>query len=129
VTGVGRPVAEMVAEQVSGNGRVKLYFVTFTYGDKRIVDPDSGEIRLGKAWVVSRLTALFESGRLVLPSDSLVARQMMKELQDYDTKVDLEGNEKYGAFKVGQHDDLVTALGLATQEIPERHYGYQFNWA
>jgi hypothetical protein len=28
--------------------------------------------------------------------------------------------ERYGAFQVGRHDDLVTALGLAVQEKPGR---------
>jgi hypothetical protein len=45
-----------------------------------------------------------------------------------------DANDRYGAFKVGSHDDLVTALGLAVQEpvrecritwaafdMPERH--------
>jgi len=26
---------------------------------------------------------------------------------------DVHANDRYGAFKVGKHDDLVTALGLA----------------
>jgi hypothetical protein len=31
-----------------------------------------------------------------------------------------DANEKFGAFKVGTHDDLVTALGLAVLEDPIR---------
>ena len=30
--------------------------------------------------------------------------------------MDPDGTDRYGAFKVGRHDDLVTALGLATQD-------------
>jgi hypothetical protein len=43
---------------------------------------------------------------------------MQRELQDYEIRVDQDANEKYGAFKVGTHDDLVTALGLACLEDP-----------
>ena len=40
---------------------------------------------------------------------------MADELLDYEIRVDTDANDKYGAFKVGTHDDLVTALGLAVQ--------------
>src|SRR5205085_6609104 len=33
----------------------------------------------------------------------------------YEIRVDKNANDTYGAFRVGIHDDLVTALGLATQ--------------
>lgn len=38
---------------------------------------------------------------------------------DYEIRVDENANDKYGAFKVGTHDDLVTSLGLAVQWSPE----------
>jgi hypothetical protein len=31
-----------------------------------------------------------------------------------------DGDDRYGAFRVGSHDDLVTALGLAVQLEPGR---------
>ena len=43
---------------------------------------------------------------------------LARELQDYEIKADQDANEKYGAFKVVTHDDLVTALGLAVQQQP-----------
>ncbi len=42
---------------------------------------------------------------------------MMPELQDYEIRVDQDANDKYGAFKVGSHDDLVTALGLSVLTV------------
>jgi hypothetical protein len=33
----------------------------------------------------------------------------------HEIRVSENANDLYGAFKVGTHDDLVTALGLATQ--------------
>jgi hypothetical protein len=41
-------------------------------------------------------------------------KELAKELLDYEIHIDEDANDKYGAFKVGTHDDLVTALGLAT---------------
>jgi len=63
---------------------------------------------------VSRLQALLQSGRLHLPRTA-EAEALAAELLDYEIRVDEHANDKYGAFKVGSHDDLVTALGLAVQ--------------
>jgi hypothetical protein len=38
---------------------------------------------------------------------------MIEELLNYEIHVSEEGRDQYGAFKIGSHDDLVTALGLA----------------
>jgi hypothetical protein len=63
---------------------------------------------------VSRLQALLQGGRLHLPKTS-EAEALGRELLDYEIRVDTNANDLYGAFKVGSHDDLVTARGLATQ--------------
>jgi hypothetical protein len=77
---------------------------------------ENGSITLGKAWLVSRMQALFQGERLHLPPGHPEAETLVKELLDYEIRVDQDANDKYGAFKVGTHDDLVTALGLATQD-------------
>ncbi len=46
---------------------------------------------------------------------------MTAELFDYEIRASEDANERYGAFKVGTHDDLVTALGLAVQEDPTEY--------
>jgi hypothetical protein len=38
--------------------------------------------------------------------------------EDAESRVDENANDRYGAFRVGTHDDLVTALGLAVQWTP-----------
>jgi hypothetical protein len=112
-TGVGTPVLDLLRD---AGVQAQLVAVYFTHGDRRTVD-EHGDVRLGKAWLVSRLQALLQTGRLHLP-DTKEARQTGKELLDYEIRVDQDANDKYGAFKVGSHDDLVTALGLATQIEP-----------
>ena len=107
-TGVGQPVVDLLA--ASGARPIACYF---THGDRRL--RESQQVSIGKAWLVSRLQALLQTDRIHLP-ETAEARVLAKELLDYEIKVDQDANDKYGAFKVGTHDDLVTALGLATQE-------------
>lgn len=38
---------------------------------------------------------------------------MLEELKVYEIRIDTDGHDSYGAFRVGRHDDLVTALGLS----------------
>lgn len=111
-TGVGQPVVGVLSLY-----RVPAWLmaVYFTYGDRRIVE-HAGQVTLGKAWLVSRLQALFQGGRLHLPPGHPEAETLTRELLDYEIRVDKNANDTYGAFRVGSHDDLVTALGLATQE-------------
>jgi len=109
-TGVGQPVVDILAQ-----AGVKVRPVYFTHGDRR-TEEDGGRITLGKAWLVSRLQALLQTGRILLPKTA-EAQALAKELMDYEIKVDQDANDKYGAFKVGSHDDLVTALGLAVQDV------------
>ena len=107
--GVGQPVVDIL--KAAG---VPVKAVYYTHGDRRI-QQDDGTITLGKAWLASRLQALLQTGRILLPSTPQ-ARALARELQDYEIKVSEDANDRYGAFKVGAHDDLVTALCLAVQK-------------
>lgn len=96
--------------------------VWFTYGDQRTETWEGDHLRvsLGKSHMVSRLQVLLGTGRLHLPR-TREAAALTEELLDYEIRVDENANDKYGAFKVGTHDDLVTALGLAVQvDLPVR---------
>jgi hypothetical protein len=110
-TGVGQPIVDLLREKGAG---VPVRPVYFTHGDRRVEQRD-GSISLGKAWLVSRLQALLQTARILLPR-TMEARVLGQELMDYEIKVDQDANDRYGAFAVGTHDDLVTALGLAVQE-------------
>jgi len=95
----------------------------FTHGDRRTEQGDT--VTIGKAWLVNRLQSLAQADRLHLPPGHPEAAAMMRELQDYEIRVDGDANDRYGAFKVGTHDDLVTALGLAAQWSPPAWYGWE----
>lgn len=109
-TGVGRPVVDLMTA-----AGVPVTAVTFTHGDRRTEGWRDGskEVTLGKAWLVSRLQVLFQTNRLHLPARHPEADAMLRELLDYEIKIDANAHDSYGAFRTGAHDDLVTALGLA----------------
>lgn len=107
-TGVGTPVVDILRAKLTGGQR--LVPVTFTHGD-RLTRSGAGW-SVGKAYLVSMLQALLQTDRIGLPATQ-EARALARELQDYEIRVDTDANDRYGAFRVGAHDDLVTALGLA----------------
>ena len=113
-TGVGKPVVDMV--RAAGVRRVRPRY--FTFGDRHV-----GE-SLGKAYLVSRMQSLMQSGRLHLPPSHRDAAVMRKELLNYEIKVTEDANDKYGAFRVGTHDDMVTAVGLAVHERDGQGSGF-----
>ena len=112
-TGLGQPIVDLFDEEISCSGVVGVYF---THGDRRAEEDDG--IRLGKAFLVSRLQVLLQTQRLHLPK-STEAELLAEDLLSYEIEVGEDANERYGAFKVGARDDLVTALGLAVQEEAE----------
>ncbi len=111
-TGVGQPVVDLM--KAAGVSVTPVYF---THGDRRSEEWENGglKVSLGKAHLVSRLQVLLQTQRIHLP-DTAEARTLARELQDYEIRVDEQANDRYGAFAVGTHDDLVTALGLAVQQ-------------
>jgi len=115
-TGVGQPVVDLLAAK--GAHPLGCYFV---HGERRT--KFGREVRLGKAWMVSRLQVLAQSGRVHLPRTK-EAEATRSELLDYEIRVSDDGHDTYGAFRTGKHDDLVTALGLATQAPPAAVYVY-----
>ncbi len=113
-TGVGRPVVDIVREAL-GSRSVRIAAATFTATDRVEGGLRSPEIRVGKAWMVSRMQVLLQSGRIHLPDTSEV-KALVRELLDYDLKVTDSASFMAGAFKTGSHDDMVTALGLSVLE-------------
>jgi hypothetical protein len=116
-TGVGQPVVDLLRESVRSGVVVP---VTFTAGDRRTERWDRGFLRvsLGKSCMVSKLQAMLGTGRLHLPR-TREAEALTGELLSFELRVDANGHEKSGAFRIGTHDDLVCSLGLATQVDPE----------
>lgn len=106
-TGMGDPLVAMVKTEVR---RCRVRPVYFTHGDR--LTEEGNAIRLGKGYLVARLKILLERGELHLPRKP-EAEALARDLREFQVEVAEDANERYGAFRVGRHDDLVTALGLA----------------
>jgi hypothetical protein len=125
-TGVGRPVVDLIRGSIIPQCHVTA--VTLTGGERGAPDVLwKLEASIGKAYMVSRLQALLQSQRLVAPVDPDMAA-MADELKVYEIKAKPDtGHLQTGAFQVGTHDDLVTALGLACLvDLQEVRYGVAF---
>lgn len=114
-TGIGQPIVDFLRQETSGLGSITPIY--FTHGDQRT--REGGQVRLGKAYLVSRLQMLLQTGRLHLPRTP-ESECLAQELLDYEIQVSEDANDRYGAFRVGSRDDLVTALGLAVHHRPPR---------
>lgn len=125
-TGVGRPIVDLLREQVIPQCHVTA--VTLTGGARG--DPDvlwRQEASIAKAYMVSRLQALLQSGRITAPMDPDMAA-MAAELKTFELRAKADtGHLQSGAFVVGSHDDLVTSLALACLvDLQEVRYGVAF---
>lgn len=112
-TGLGKPLIDLLSQETESIRQIRGVY--FTHGDR--MTREGRDIRLGKAYLVSRLQMLLQSGRLHLPRNP-VCEQLAEELLSYEIQVDEQANERYGAFQVGSRDDQVTALGLAVHSEP-----------
>src|SRR3712207_4721888 len=110
---------ENLADELHATAGLRVVRCTFNHGDRR-VKKSRYEISIGKAWLVGRLQALAKSQRIHLPPDHHDAWVMREELLNYEIRVSEDAHTKYGAFRVGTHDDYVTALGEAVQEAKAR---------
>jgi hypothetical protein len=111
-TGVGLPVVDTVRDALDAvNLSCRLTACFFTHGDHCDWESGSREAKVGKAFLVSRLQALLQQGRLRLPR-TRESEALATELLDYEIRVNENANMIAGAFRTGAHDDLVTAVGL-----------------
>ncbi|MGI8405476.1 MAG: hypothetical protein ACR2OE_12060 [Thermomicrobiales bacterium] len=115
-SGVGVPGVDIVRDALYGS-RARLTAVTFSHGEA-LNCKSSRAWTVGKGFLLKRLQALLQMERIKLPANHPEAAAMARELQDYEIKIDSDGDMKTGAFRVGSHDDLATALALAVLRDP-----------
>jgi len=108
-TGVGRAPVDMFRERIGQ----RAHPVTITSGDA-VSTSDDGYIRAPKRDLVGVVQVLLQSKRLRFPQGHQLVSLLTKELTNFHVKIDLEtAHDSYGAWRAGQHDDLVLALALA----------------
>ena len=123
-TGTGEPIVNLIKSHCPS---FTIFATYFNYGEQQSVE--KRVITLGKALLVSQLQLLLQTNRIHLPRTA-EAELLAKELLNYQVQVDENANDRYGAFKVGSSDELVTALGMVVSgPAPGRVWGPDGQWA
>jgi len=107
-TGVGAPVVDLLR---SAPLDCTLLAVTITGGDHQT--KSEGGWRVPKRDLVTGLQVALERKELRIPEGLQMARTLVTELMNMQVRITDTGHDAYGAFRSGEHDDLVLALGLA----------------
>jgi hypothetical protein len=121
-TGVGRPVVDLLD---TSRIQADIRPITITGGHE--VHP--GE-RLGwkvpKKCLVSTMQVLLQGRRLTVANSLAFAPVLAEELRNFQVKITESANETFGAWRDGQHDDLVLAIASAAwlaENAPVRRIG------
>ena len=107
-TGVGRPVVDLFVQAL----QCWMRPVTLTAGSNVSYQPDGMSVNVPKKDVVACLLELFGYERIRIAAKLSLANTITKELENFRVKVTKAANEVFGAWREGQHDDLVLALGI-----------------
>jgi hypothetical protein len=107
LTGVGRPVRDMMATRVK-----RLYPVTITSGQSATFDRAHGEWHVPKRVLVSVTAIALQNRGLTINSGIPDAKLLVHELENFKAKITKSGNDTYEAWRDGDHDDLVLATAL-----------------
>jgi hypothetical protein len=118
-TGVGAAVVDLVSDAfraAAARGGVHAHgfaSVLLTAGHE-VVHAGNARWNVPKKELVSALLVAFQSRRLHIAQERRETAVLVKELQNFRTRITLAGNETFAAdWREGQHDDLVLAVALA----------------
>lgn len=108
-TGVGRAVVQMIQRE-----RVRAALVPLTItGGHRAHQDEHGDWMVPKKDLVAVMQTLLQTRRLAISRELPEAELLEKELANFQVKITPAANEIYGAWREGQHDDLVLAVAIA----------------
>jgi hypothetical protein len=106
-TGIGRAVVD----DMRGHGLSPIP-VNITGGTSESVG-NNGYRNVPKKDLVAAIAVMLQSRRLTIPAELVHAERLAEELANFRVKFSATGHESFGAWREGQHDDLVLALGVA----------------
>lgn len=114
-TGVGRPVVDILR---AAKLHARLRPILITAGHEVTRDTKTGAYHVPKKELVSVLQVLSQQKRLRIAPGIKDAKgrdigeALRKELANFKVKITSSANETFGAWRDGQHDDLVLAVAL-----------------
>ena len=121
-TGVGRAVVDMFTDAL--HGRADGWFCPITITGGIDVTEVNGSMRVPKKELVACLQVLLQTRRLRIAPSLPDAAVLVREFETFRVKITEAANETFGAWREGQHDDLVLAVALAAW-MGERCLGYE----
>ena len=110
-TGVGRPVVDLLRD---AQPRATIVGAIITGGNAAAHDATTGYWGVPKRDLASTLAVLLQSARLNVAPALPDAAVLQQELLNFKVKITAAAHDTYGAWREGQHDDLVLATALAT---------------
>jgi len=105
-TGVGKAVVDMLMER-----RLAPQSITITGGDS--VTHEGNGYRVPKRDLVATMQVLLQTERIKVAEELPEASLLVQELLSFQVKITTAGNDTYGVWREGQHDDLVLAIAVA----------------
>jgi hypothetical protein len=111
-TGVGRPVVDMLTDGLEGRVNCRFCPITITAGQE-VTRSETGQLRVPKKELIAGLQVLLQTRRLKIAQALPEATTLVRELEMFRVKLTEAANETFGAWRDGQHDDLVLAVALA----------------
>lgn len=116
-TGVGRPVVDLLKDAL-GTERRRLHPVTITGGGA--VGSGAFGLTVPKRDLVMALKVLLESERLLFAAGLPDTAVLIRETLAFRVKITAAANDTYGAWREGDHDDLVLAVAMASWYAEKR---------
>jgi hypothetical protein len=104
---VGRAVVDMLRGAAGW-----VVPVTITSGHA-VTRADDGSYHVPKKELVTALQVVLQARRLHVARGLAEGPVLVRELQNFRVKITLAANETFGAWREGEHDDLVLAVALA----------------
>jgi hypothetical protein len=108
-TGVGTPVVDMLRAARLSCGMMP---VKITPGHTERED-EHGYHLVPKLDLITGLKIVFQQKKLRIAGGMEYGETLIKEMQDMRVKISPNGNEQFGAWREGTHDDLVLSVALA----------------
>jgi hypothetical protein len=110
-TGVGRAVTDIILEHKELRAiRSRIRPVTITAGIEEV--RDGYYWKVPKRNLVGAVQVLLQSQRLKIAEGLPDTPVLVSELQNFKVKITDAGNDVYGEWRAGKHDDLVFAVAL-----------------
>ena len=107
-TGVGRPVVDLLRVE-DLECQMRAVMVTSGSGESE----SEGYSKVPKRELITGLQVMLQTSELKISGGLQFGPTLMKEMTEMRVKVSGDGNEQFGAWREGSHDDLVFAVALA----------------